>query len=318
MNTAWGQRVAAWQARRAPPSPRVRLDHRRIYILPSAAGYGFLLTVVLILLAAINYQNSMAYALAFTLGALFVVAILHTYRNLGGLLILAEAPAPVFAGEPACVAVGLQSQGREYHALHLGWSAAELQRFDLEGDGALRQELRLDTHQRGWQRVPRLRLETRFPLGLLRAWSWVDLGQRVLVYPRPLAGPLPAGNGQARDAEAHDWQVLGTGVDDFQGLQEYRPGDSWRRLHWKAFSKGQALLIKAFAEVHGRDPALSLEQLDGPLETRLSLLCFWVLELSRQGQAFSLQVPGATLAAASGDDHRQACLRALALVETWP
>nr|WP_276583603.1 DUF58 domain-containing protein [Pseudomonas sp. RIT-PI-S] len=306
-------RLAQWQARRSPAAPRVVLDHRRIYILPSSSGYGYLLTVLLVLLAAINYQNSMAYALAFTLAALFVVAILHTYRNLGGLELAAVPPAPVFAGEQARVALGLESRGREHQAIYLGWTAAQLQRCDLAPGHGQRVELPLATARRGWLQAPRIRLETRFPLGLVRAWSWVDLGQRVLVYPQATAGPMPPRSGPAADAEDHGWHLLDTGVDDFQGLQEYRPGDSWRRLHWKAYSRGQALLIKAFAEVGGRDPALDFDALPGPAEERLSVLCHWVLELSREGRPFSLRLPGLALAAAADEPHREASLRALAL-----
>lgn len=314
----WQGRLAQWQARRSPAAPRVTLDHRRIYILPSSAGYGYLLTTGLVLLAAINYQNSMAYALAFTLGGLFVVAILHTYRNLGGLELSGEPPASVFAGEPAYFGLALQSHGREHLGIQVGWAATRLQRCDIPAGQGQRLTLSLPAEHRGWLSAPRICLETRFPLGLIRAWSWVDLGQRALVYPAPVPGPLPPRSGPASDAEDHGWHVLDTGVDDFQGLQEYRPGDSWRRLHWKAYSKNQALLIKAFAEVRGRDPALDLDALDGPLEERLSVLCHWVLELAREGRAFSLRLPGTALATAADDPHREASLRALALYGAAP
>lgn len=318
MRERWRQRLAQWQARRSPAAPQVVLDHRRIYILPSAAGYGYLLTAALVLLAAINYQNSMAYALAFTLAGLFVVAMLHTYRNLSGLALSAEAPRAVFAGEPAQLGLAMQSQGREHRAIEAGWSAAQLHYCDILPGQGQRLALSLPTIGRGWLRAPRMRIETRFPLGLLRAWSWVDLGQRVLVYPTPLAGQLPTRSGPATDAEDHGWHLLDTGVDDFQGLQEYRPGDSWRRLHWKAFSKGQALLVKAFAQVHGRDPVLDLDALDGPLEERLSVLCHWVLELSREGRPFALRLADTDLPAAADEAHREASLRALALHGTRP
>jgi uncharacterized protein (DUF58 family) len=313
VTTPWRLRLAQWQARRSPPAWRVALDHRRIYILPSASGWGYLLTLALVFLAAVNYQNSMAYALAFCLCGLFVVTILHTYRNLSGLVLQAEPPSPVFAGEQGRIGLALESAGREHQAIYLGWTAAQLQRCDLGAGEGQRLQMLLPTTSRGWLRAPRIRVQSHFPLGLLRAWSWVDLGQRVLVYPQAMAGPLPARSGPAADAEDHGWHVLSTGVDDFQGLQDYRPGDSWRRLHWKAYSRGQALLVKAFAEVGGRDPALDFDAVDGPEEQRLSVLCHWVLELYRQGRPFALRLPGVELPAAMDEPHREASLRALAL-----
>lgn len=318
MTLGWRQRLANWQAQRSPPAPRVQLDHRRIYIVPSASGWGYLFTLALIFLAAVNYQNSMAYALAFCLGGVFVVAMLHTYRNLSGLVLLAETPVPVFAGEQAQVRLSLEGSERRHVALCVGWTANLLQRIDLELGAGQPVALLLPTQERGWLRAPRLRVQTQFPLGLLRAWSWVDLDQRVLVYPNPQPGPLPARSGPAIDAEDHGWHVQANGVDDFQGLQTYHPGDSWRRLHWKAYSRGQALLVKTFTDVTGQDPALDFDALDGPVEARLSVLCHWVLTLAAQGRPFALTLPGQHLLAAADEPHREASLSALALYGRLP
>jgi uncharacterized protein (DUF58 family) len=111
-------------------------------------------------------------------------------------------------------------------------------------------------------------------------------------------------------------RALGQGSEDFQGLKSYQPGDSKRRLHWKAYSRGQGLLVKDFAALSGRDPLLDFEALAGDVELRLSLLCYWVLQLSARQQPFALSLPGQVLAPACGEQHREACLRALALFGT--
>ena len=301
-----------WLDRRIPPASRVRLDNRRVFILPSRVGLAFGVALVLMLLAAINYQNSLAYGLTFLLVSVFVVAILHTYRNLAGLSLQAAGCKPVFLGEQASLAVRLQSEAREHRAIALGWPPRELQWFDVPALGASDCLLNLPTLSRGWLRPGRLRVESCFPLGLLRAWSWVDLELAVLVYPKPVAGDLPLASGQAEDEEEGQ-AARGRGVDDFQGLRSFEPGDSRRRLHWKAFSKGQGLLVKDFAALSGRDLCLDFDTLGGDVEQRLSLLCHWVLELSRRDQPFALRLPNAHLPIDSGEAHRDACLRRLAL-----
>lgn len=309
---AWLRRSwQRWLQRRIPPAASVRLDHRRIFILPTRTGLAFALALILMLLAAINYQNSLAYALTFLLGSVFVVAILHTWRNLAGLQLLAGGGAAVFVGEQAQLQVRLQSQGRAHRALALGWPPAPLQFADVPAQGSSSCALSLPATRRGWLRAPRMRVESRFPLGILQAWSWIDLDQALLVYPRPLPGELPLQ--AAGDNEEQGSQALGAGVDDYQGLRAYQPGDSRRRLHWKAFSRGHGLLVKDFSALSGRDLCLDFALIDGDPEWRLSLLCHWVLELSRRQQPFALQLPGARLEMASGDAHRDTCLRALAL-----
>ncbi|MCY1280609.1 hypothetical protein D9M68_201320 [compost metagenome] len=311
-------RWARWLARRLPPAARVRLTQRRIFIIPTRIGAAFGLALALMLLAAINYQNSLAYGLTFLLGALFVVAILHTYRNLAGLSLATAGGAAVFVGEQARFRVRLESDERAHQAIALGWPPSPLQAVDVPERGVVECELVRPALRRGWLRPGRLRVESRFPLGILVAWSWVDLEQALLVYPHPQDGELPLGAGLDADPDEEGARRAGPGVDDFQGLKDYQPGDSKRRLHWKAYSRGRGLLVKDFAALSGRDPWLDFEALDGDVERRLSLLCHWVLALSERQQPFALRLPGVELVPASGDSHREACLRALALYGERP
>ncbi|MET1077332.1 MAG: DUF58 domain-containing protein [Pseudomonas sp.] len=301
-----------WLVRRIPPAARVELTQRRIFIIPSRVGGAFILALLLMLLAAINYQNSLAYGLTFLLASVYVVAILHTYRNLAGLVLKAGGGNAVFVGEQASFRLYLESAGRAHQAIAFGWPPAPLQAVDLDALQLKECELTLPAPRRGWLRPPRLRVESRFPLGLLVAWSWVDLDQAVLVYPRPRSGDLPMSHGGEEDADPGE-QSRVRGVDDFQGLTAYQPGDSKRRLHWKAYSRGHGLLVKEFVALSGGDLYLDFDVLDGETESRLSLLCHWVLQLSARGQPFALRLPGVDPVVASGGDHRQACLRALAL-----
>ncbi|SUE72826.1 Uncharacterized conserved protein (some members contain a von Willebrand factor type A (vWA) domain) [Ectopseudomonas oleovorans] len=171
-----------WLARRIPPAASVRLNQRRIFILPSRVGGAFAVALLLMLLVGINYQNSLAYGLTFLLMAVFVVTILHTYRNLAGLVLKAGGGAAVFVGEQACFRVRLESREREHQAIALGWPPAELMLRDVPRQGQTEVDLSQPAVRRGWLRPERLRVESRFPLGLLVAWSWVDLDQAVLVY----------------------------------------------------------------------------------------------------------------------------------------
>jgi uncharacterized protein (DUF58 family) len=312
---AWlERRWQRWLTRRIPAQSTVRLDHRRLFIMPSRTGVAFGAALLLMLLAAINYQNSLAYGLTFLLASVYVVAILHTWRNLAGLQLQATSAVAVFCGDAAHLGVRLLAGGRSRWAVALGWPPDALQQLDVPADEQLQAELALPTARRGWLRAPRLRVESRFPLGILVVWSWIDLDQQVLVYPRPLPGELPMpGAGADDDQELSGERPHSRGVDDYQGLRVYQPGDSRRRLHWKAYSRGQGLLVKDFSELTGSQLELDLERLAGDLETRLSILCHWVLALHQREQPYALRLGDQLLPADTGDAHRDACLRALAL-----
>lgn len=303
-----------WLQRRIPPANSVLLTQRRIFIIPTRIGAAFGVALFLMLMAGVNYQNSPAYGLTFLLAAVFVIAILHTYRNLAGLTLHAAGGRPVFVGEQATFRVRLTSNGRAHQSVALGWPPQELQRYDVPVDGISESEITVPAIRRGWLRPGRLRVESRFPLGILVAWSQVDLDQALLVYPRPLPGELPVSAGVKDDDDDEEGaRALGLGADDFQGLKAYQPGDSKRRLHWKAYSRGQGLLVKDFAALAGRDLWLDFDELQGDSEMRLSLLCHWVLALSERQQPFALRLPAVIHGPDIGETHREACLRALAL-----
>ncbi|MCV4341354.1 DUF58 domain-containing protein [Pseudomonas capsici] len=302
-----------WLGRRIPPAARVKLDHRRIFILPTRTGATFALVVFLMLLVSINYQNSLAYGLTFLLLSVGILAILHTYRNLGGLVISAGLARSVFVGEPVQLRLRLESAGHAHQALGLGWNAQTLQPGDVSAEGLTEVELTLPAETRGWLRAPRLRVESVFPLGIFRAWSWLDLEQTVLIYPRPIPGAMPLLQGVQPHAQDDGQATQGAGVDDYQGLRSYQPGDNRRRLHWKAYSRGQGLLVKDFTDLSGHELCLDFMALGGDIEERLSRLCYWVLELSQRQQPFALRLPGFLSAVDSSDAHREACLRELAL-----
>lgn len=307
-----------WLSRRIPPASRVMLDHRRIFIMPTRTGGTFALVLFLMLLVAINYQNSLAYGLTFLLMSMCVLGILHTYRNISGLVLSAGVTHSVFVGETVILRLRLESGRYARQAIALGWDVNQLQRVDVMADGLMEIELTLPAENRGWIRAPRLRVESVFPLSLLRAWSWLDLEQTALIYPRPIAGTMPLLSGVQPHADDEGETTLRSGVDDYHGLRPYEAGDNRRRVHWKAWSRGQGLLVKDFTDSSGLDLCLDFMALGGDIEERLSRLCYWVLILSQRHQPFALRLPGFLSPVSSGETHREHCLRALAVYGTRP
>lgn len=306
------QWFAAWLKRRLPPVQSIRLQQRHIFIVPTLTGAAYAAALVLMLLVAINYQNSLAYALTFLLASLGLLTMFHTWRNLAGLTLSAAGSTPCFAGEHGNYRLRLHSDKNNYQAIAVGWNGKQLTVLDVVHDSEQLAELTVLGYRRGWQQGPRLRIETRFPLGLFVAWSQVDLAQNILVYPQPIHDVVIATAGQG-DEHDNDEASTRAGVDDFQGLAAWQQGDSLRRIHWKAWSKGQGLLVKQFTEQQGRQQLLDFERIEGDVEYRLSVLCAQVLKLSQTEKPYSLLLPGQQIGPDLGPEHRQRCLRALAL-----
>ena len=305
-----------WINRRIPPAKLVTLDQRRIFIFPTRTGFFFLFVLLVMLVAAINYQNNMSFALTFLLANLFVIAVLHTFANLSGLTVQAVRASPVFAGQRSQFEFMLSRPDSKPHfAIHGEWrkGGGDSTTVNLIDQDEVHSSLFVETEKRGWHHPGRLLLESVYPLGLLRTWTWVDLDIRALVYPRPLAsGDLP---GIATD-QPDGSSVPVPGSDDFYGLRDYQAGDSLRHVFWKTVAKGQPLQTKVYTAYADRSVWLDWELFDGlPTEIRLSHLCYWVLEFDRANEEYGLRLPGTVIEPDCGDSHREKVLRQLALFE---
>ena len=78
MREAWRERWFAWVMRRIPPARELTLSQKNVFIMPSGGGFAFLLLLLALLIAGINYENNLVLALCFLLGGMFIVTILHS------------------------------------------------------------------------------------------------------------------------------------------------------------------------------------------------------------------------------------------------
>ncbi|NIP72935.1 MAG: DUF58 domain-containing protein [Gammaproteobacteria bacterium] len=301
-----------------PEAEPVLLTRRRIFILPTRHGVLFAGVLLVMLLGSINYNNNMGHALTFLLGALALVSILHTYRNLAHIQIYSARAEPVFAGQTARFPIFLQARRPPYRcAVRVQGPDQRAETTDVPFMAGTRAELRVGVpaEERGVARAGRLKLFTEYPLGLFRAWAWVQPAATGLVYPRPEPGLPPVTGEDPEPGEAvHDRHP---GTEDFRGLRDYRPGDSPRHIAWKQMAATGEMLTKQFGGGAQRTLWLDWRALDGlGVEARLSRLCRWVLDSHGAGHRYGLRLPDQVIEPASGDQQRQRCLSALALFQT--
>ncbi len=300
-----------WINRRIPPSRSVTLDQKRIFIFPSKQGLYFLLLLLVMLIAAINYQNNMVFALVFLLSSVFVITILHTYANLSGLTITAIRAVPAFVGDSVEFELLVSRQGeREYYDVILSWPDSEQCSVTLKTCSEQQLRLHLPATRRGLLIPERLRVETLYPIGLLRSWTWIALDIEALIYPRPSAcGLSPIAASDHGDGEV----IPIVGSDDFYEFKQYHPGDPLKHVFWKGYAKGQELHTKHFASYREQRLWLDWSQFEGDVEQRLSNICYWVLKLEQSNDEYGVRLPGTEIAPAHGQQHCEQVLKALAL-----
>jgi uncharacterized protein (DUF58 family) len=310
-----GRRLRDWfYGARMPERGAITLGQRRVYILPTRLGWLYGATLGILLVGSINYALQLGFALTFLLAGLGLIGMVHTTRNLARLTVSTGRAEPVFAGEAAQFRLYLDNRARyDRPAILVRHPAGGAQLvLDLAPGAVAAAVLAVPASRRGWLALDRVMLETRFPLGLFRAWSYVEPEARCLVYPRPERVPLPA---PTPDAEAGAARAQALGSDDFSGLRAYQPQDSPRHVAWKAVARADDMLTKQFAGAAGIELWLDWDRLAVAADTeqRLSRLAGWVLAAEQSGARYGLRLPDRSIAPERGDAHRCACLQALAL-----
>jgi len=308
------QSIADWIFRASvPEAPPVTLVQRRIFILPTRQGYVFAITVAVLLLSSINYALSLGFVLTFLLASMAGVAMLHTWRNLAHLKLRPGRCDPVFAGETAHFAVSVETPSQTRFSVAMRRRGDEPVFADIMAAETASLVMSVTAVRRGVLSCGRLEVFTRYPVGLFHAWSYVDFGLSVLVYPRPdpMAGTPPA---QSRSASEEGIPIPGD--EEFNMLRAYRAGDSAKQIAWKALAREQGLLTKEFSATASSELCLDWEDVHaGDVEARLSVLAHWVLQADGFGQSFGLRLPGKSIPPSRGEAHRTRCLEMLALFE---
>ncbi len=299
---------------RNDPQGRTRIGPRQIYILPTRYGVIFAQLLLLLLVGSINYGNNLAFFLTFLLAGLGIVAMLHTWRNLVGLELTTGTVEPVFAGHAASFEIHIiNNRAGERAGISLETPGRIAVSTDIAGNSRSSLRLNRDTSSRGLIPLGRIVVSTSFPLGLLRAWSYVETDATCLVYPRPGAKRPPATSSDYDRSSSGD---KGVGVDDFVGIRTYRAGDSPKHINWKAVAGERGLQTKQFGGDRADRVWLDWQSMPGvEHEERLSRICRGVLDACDREQEFGLRIPGSELNPNHGQAHRHRCLEALALYE---
>jgi uncharacterized protein (DUF58 family) len=315
------RRIDAWWQARSPRTDSLLLTQRNVYILPTRGGLLFCFTLGVLLIASINYQLNLGYVLTFLLTGSGVVSMHMTHNTLRGMTMHLRPLAPAFAGDTALLEVVLSSPKGTRYGVGMGLRLDEretkaLSYTDVPAGGQAVLHLGFVPATRGQHALPTVTAETRFPLGLFRAWAVWRPASMLLVYPRPErpASPLPP----ASTVPGGGARARASSSGEFEGIRVYRRGDPPKSVAWKRSAQSMA----SSGELVSRDSsARSQQQLwldwqqggSGDAEARLSRLTAWVLEADRRDAAWGLSLPGREIDIGHGDLHRQQGLQALAL-----
>jgi len=306
----WERRFFRWIDERTPHARQVQLNRKNLYTFPNATGGLYLLATAVIWLLGTNYQNNLILGLSYLLVSIFVVSILHAFANLAGISIRFVGAKPAFAGDAVAFVLELNCINTAgCDNLELRWPGGETQVITLNHNEPQQVILRAQSNQRGYLRPGRLLVQSRFPLGIIRCWTWLNVDATALIYPAPIISEEP--HTQASDGHS-EGGTSQRGGDDFSGLRDYQAGDPIKHIAWKQYAQDKGLFTKEYEAFLSAEKWLDWDSLTLPQELRLSGLCYWALEYERRQIPYGMRLLDRNLAPGLGEHHLQTALSALA------
>ena len=327
------KRVDLFLSRRVPSNFQHKLSSLNIFIMPTRFGFAYLLFAILLFLLGTNYQNNIILMLSYLLASLFISVMLHSFYNFSQLTLSSSAKQFTFAKQLAHFPINIKASKTHFDLnFHLAEQVdlSNKVKFDQCKLGENKILLPVLVVSRGVHNLGRVKVFSEYSLGLFITWAMLDFSHQLVVFPQPKKLNL----NQNHLAELDDFeqqsnmnQHVTSGVDDFAELKNYIIGESQARIAWKQLARGQGKLSKHYQNQQGNLIWLKLSAMPSTqLETKLSFLCFLILEYSKSEQCFGLLLDVVLsadnnvisnnqpikIAPNSGYQHQQNCLIALA------
>lgn len=289
------------------------IGNRRIYVLPTRFGLfvGFALAVLN--LGALNYNNNAALLLGFIIISACNNSLISAHLSLLGLRLQVLSVKPVFAGQLCALPFTINSyKNKKNHTpifvLRFKDHETELQLSQEQNNG----QLNIPTEKRGLLHFDKVQLFTLQPLGLVKAWSTINIHAQTIIYPAPKGQPLHQIFSAAQGAGGSKSKLM---TDQPHHLREFMTGDSRKQIAWKASARTGNLQVREYESAQSELLVLDWHTLRAlPYEQRIEQLCLWVIQASQKNLSFALHLPNQIFTSASGNQHKQACLEALALM----
>ena len=320
------KRIERWLNKRVPSNFEHKLSSRNIFIMPTKFGFAYIMFDFLLFLLGTNYQNNTILLLSYLLASLFITVMMHSFYNFAQLRFLSSKKQYVFAKQVANFPISINAKKVHYDLnFYFAKHALPIKKVKVEQCeiGELQALVPYLAMQRGVYTLGRVKVFSEYPLGLFITWAMLDFSHQVIVFPeiKKLNGNQNylSGLDDANENPLNNCHSS-SGIDDFSELKNHIKGESQARIAWKQLARGQGKLSKHYQNQQGSLLWLKLSDMPSSnTETRLSYLCFLLLEIGKTEREFGLLLDldnknkqSIRIEPSSGYQHQQNCLIALA------
>ncbi|MBX7259401.1 MAG: DUF58 domain-containing protein [Candidatus Hydrogenedentes bacterium] len=286
-------------------------------------GQVFLVTAVLILLAAWNTGNNLYYLLFGSLASFVLVSAFLSGYSLRKLHIEREAPAAAHRDEAFALTIRIENRRRILPSISVrvenadapGVSIGYVMAIPGKHTAIVRTNGKFE--KRGVYELPDIVLVTSFPFGLIESRRRIRDPHEIVVYPRVHAVRTAVVEKSRATGEIP--QISRGAGDEFFSLRDYIPGDDLRHIAWRASARSGTLLVKELEKQATRrvvfvfdSRRVDLPDFDDHFEQAIELVASLAQSLLNRQYAVALVTSSLSVGEGEGQAHALKILDALA------
>lgn len=226
-------------------------------------GKRFILAVFLIAVAAVNTGNNLIYLILSLMLSFILISIVLLKINMSGLLLEVSVLHPVFAKEQSAAIFSITNTKRlmpTYSVKILTAGAVLPVSFKIVPLlSTLKKEAKIVFKRRGIFRHGDFHIQSGFPFILFNKIMTVRVSGEVMVYPdlTSIENIIPEIRGYGKEEAL---EKTGHG-DDIYSVREFKNGDDWKKIHWKASAKTSNLIVKEYAAYESKRSTVIVDNL---------------------------------------------------------
>lgn len=284
--------------------------------VPTKEGIIFLTLTLFVGFAALNTGNNLLY-LVFGMMLSFIAASgIISMINLSGIEVKTITPEDVFALTPT----PLKFSVRNLKPLIPSYTLT----IDTEGKKAFipylppksTKNVTINSFfkKRGWNKIPKVVLFTRFPFGFFKKWIRINLGdEEILVYPKVEKPHMDLNEFQEKFGEL-ETEAIGFG-SDLRSIRTFNQGDNPKFIHWKTTAKTGRLMYRELQDDKSKRYIIEFtpKKDENHLELEITRATSVLLELLQHGYEVEFVAPDRTFTSLQIGRFPRPVLRYLAL-----
>jgi uncharacterized protein (DUF58 family) len=230
----------------------------------SREGKRFLIATVLITIAALNTGNNLIYLILSMMVSILVLSYFILRVNMYGLALEVSQNQPIFANSHADMSIKITNRKKIMPSYSIKVMMPEKLKGEayfpeISGVSDMSKTVPVIYANRGIYKYGDFFIESSFPFIFCSDRISCRVDGEVIVYPeiRNINGMVP----EIID-ELYELSIskIRRG-DEFSMIREFRYGDDWRRIHWKASAKTTKFMVMEYAAEEPKKLTIILDNL---------------------------------------------------------